>query len=90
MVQPTGEITVPVNTTATTCVKAIADPGGIDVTESVQWQTGTAGVVTVYDQSEDPMCVLAGATPNTTTLFATYTSTTGTITSNSVTVNVTQ
>ena len=36
------------------------------------------------------MCVLAGATTGTTTVYATYISGNNTITSNTVTVNVTQ
>lgn len=82
------------NTTASgnDCVTATAQAGGqtVDVTESVTWQTGTPGVITVYNQSEDPMCVLAGASPGTTTLYATYVSGDTTITSNSITVTVTQ
>jgi hypothetical protein len=91
MISPQSDITLTENTTATQCVKAIADPGGIDVTESVTWQTGTQGLVQVFNQSEDPMCVQStGDQTGTTTLYATYLSGTTTITSNTVTVTVTQ
>jgi hypothetical protein len=90
-VQPMGEITLTVDTTATgtQCVTATAEPGGVDVTESVTWQTGTSGIVEVFNESENPMCVQAQAV-GTTTLFATYPSGNTTVTSNSVTINVTQ
>lgn len=80
------------NTTASgsDCLTATATAGGqtIDVTASVAWQTGTSGVVTVYNGT-DPMCVLAGSQTGSTTVYATYPSGNTTITSNSVTVTVT-
>jgi hypothetical protein len=91
MILPQNDITLTENTTATgtQCVTAKAQPGGIDVTESVTWQTGTAGIVDVFNQSEDPMCVQStGSQTGTTTLFATYQSGDTTLTSNTVTVTV--
>jgi Bacterial Ig-like domain (group 2) len=73
------------------CLTAMATAGGqtVDVTTSVTWQTGTPNVVTVYNGVE-PMCILAGSTPNTTTVYATYVSGDTTLTSNSITVTVTE
>jgi hypothetical protein len=71
-------------------LEAFAQAGGqqVNVTTSVVWQTGTAGVVTVENQV-DPMCVQAGGTANSTTLFAQYTSGSTIINSDSITVTVT-
>jgi trimeric autotransporter adhesin len=89
MILPQGNISLTENTTATQCVTAKAQPGGIDVTESVTWQTGTSGLVDVFNQSEDPMCVEStGSQTGTTTLFATYQSGNTLLTSNTVTVTV--
>jgi hypothetical protein len=82
---------LPVDTTASggDCLTAIATAGGeqVDVTASVTWQTGTAGILTV-ENAVDPMCVQSSSTTGPTTVFAQYTSGTNTITSNSVTVTV--
>jgi uncharacterized protein YjdB len=82
---------LPENTTATggDCLTAKATAGGqtIDVTASVTWQTGTPGVVTVANDT-DPMCVLSGGQPGSTTVFAQYISGDNTINSNSVTITV--
>jgi hypothetical protein len=72
------------------CLTATATAGGqqIDITTSVTWQTGTAGVLTVQN-GINPMCVQSLTMAEATTVFATYVSGNGTITSNSVTVTVT-
>lgn len=82
-------ISLPVSSTATTCFTAKATAGGqtIDVSSSVTWQTANTSLITV-ENGEDPMCPQSLATGGTTTVFATYISGTNTITSNSVTVNV--
>jgi hypothetical protein len=76
--------------TGNDCLTATATSGGqkIDVTASVTWETGTANIVTVAN-GEDPMCVESSTTPGVTTVYATYISGDTTITSNSVTVTVT-
>ena len=86
-----SSITLPVSSTATTCLTAMATAGGtsVDVTSSVTWQSGNTSLVTV-ENGEDPMCPLSSATAGTTTIFATYISGTSTITSNSVSVTVSQ
>lgn len=90
--RPDSSFSIPVNTTATgsQCLEAWATAGGqqVNVTTSVTWQTGTAGVVTVENQV-DPMCVQSGATANSTTLFAQYTSGSTIINSDSINVTVT-
>lgn len=90
VVSPTS-ITLPVSSTATTCLTATATAGGtsVPVTSSVTWQSGNTALVTV-ENGEDPMCPQSTATAGTTTIFATYISGTSTITSNSVSVTVTQ
>lgn len=92
VVSPTS-ISLTVNSTAIppNCLTAKATAGGqtIDVSASVTWQTGNSSLITV-ENGQDPMCPLAGATAGPTTIFATYVSGTSTITSNSVTVNVTE
>ncbi len=73
------------------CLTVQATAGGqtgIDVTGSVTWQTGTAGIITPQG-AEDPECVQAGATPGSTTLYAQYTSGDTIINSDSITVTVT-
>jgi Bacterial Ig-like domain (group 2) len=91
-VQPSS-ISLPVSSTATgtQCLKATASAGGTstDVTASVTWQTGNTSLITVQN-GQDPMCPISSSTPGQTTIFATYVSNNATITSNSVTVNVTQ
>ncbi len=89
-IEPDTNITLLENTTATgtQCVQAMANPGGIDITESVSWQTGTTGIVEVFNTSEDPMCVQAQGMNGSTTLYATYLSGTTTVTSDSITVTV--
>jgi hypothetical protein len=71
------------------CLTATATSGGqqIDVTTSVTWQTNTT-LLTVQN-GVDPMCVQSLTTPGTTTVFATYISGNATVTSNTVTVTVT-
>lgn len=90
---PVTSFSIPENTTATDgdCLTATATAGGqqVDVTASVTWETGTAGVVTV-ENGITPMCVQSSSSANTTTVFATYLSGNTTITSNAVTVTVTQ
>jgi uncharacterized protein YjdB len=73
------------------CLTATATAGGqqIDITTSVTWQTGTAGILTVQN-GINPMCVQSLTMAGPTTVFATYISGNNTITSNSVTVTVTQ
>jgi len=73
------------------CLTVLATAGGqtnIDVTASVTWQTGTAGIITPQG-AEDPECVEAGGTAGSTTLFAQYTSGDTVINSDSITVTVT-
>jgi hypothetical protein len=89
--QPDSSFSIPVNTTATgtQCLEAFATAGGqqVNVTTSVQWQTGTPNVVTPANQI-DPMCLQSGSTPNSTTLFAQYGSGNIVINSDSITVTV--
>jgi hypothetical protein len=77
----------------TQCLLASATAGGqtgIDVTTSVIWQTNSTSLLTVEQQLE-PMCVTAAATgTGTATVYATYTSGSNILTSNSIQVSVTQ
>ncbi len=78
--------------TGSQCLIATASSGGqsIDVTSSVTWQEGGANTSLVtLEQQTDPMCVTAGSSPGTATIFATYVSGSNTITSNSISVTVT-
>jgi trimeric autotransporter adhesin len=87
-----GSITVTESSTATTCFTAEATLSSgpeQDLSSTVTWVSNNTSLVTV-ENGEDPMCVLAGATTGTTTVYATYISGNNTITSNTVTVNVTQ
>jgi hypothetical protein len=88
---PDSSFTIPVDTTATgsQCLEAWATAGGqqVNVTTSVQWQTGTPSIVTPENQI-DPMCVQSGDLPGSTTLFAQYTSGSTIINSDSITVTV--
>ena len=88
-----SSITLTVSSTATgsNCLTAKATAGGQtpDVSASVTWESANTSVVTVFN-GQDPMCVQSSATPGQTTVFATYISGNNTITSNSVTVAVTQ
>jgi hypothetical protein len=59
-----------------------------DLTSTVTWVSSSTNVTVENDT--DPMCVQAGASTGTATIYATYVSGTNTITSNTVTVNVTQ
>jgi hypothetical protein len=70
---------------------AIASAGGqsVDVTTSVTWQANPSTLVTL-EQQTDPMCVTAGSTAGTATIYATYVSGSNVVTSNSITVTVTQ
>jgi trimeric autotransporter adhesin len=75
----------------TQCLTAIATAGGqsIDVTTSVTWQTDSTTLITL-EQQTTPMCVTAGSTTGTATIYATYVSGGNTITSNVIQVSVTQ
>ncbi|MFY9951117.1 MAG: Ig-like domain-containing protein [Candidatus Sulfotelmatobacter sp.] len=75
----------------TQCLTAIASAGGqsVDVTTSVTWQANPSTLVTL-EQQTDPMCVTAGSTAGTATIYATYVSGSNVVTSNSITVTVTQ
>lgn len=59
-----------------------------DLTSTVTWVSSNTNVTVENDT--DPMCVQAGATTGSATIYATYVSGSNTITSNTVTVNVTQ
>lgn len=94
VLSPDTSFTMAANSTAGTgngqCLKVLATAGGqtgIDVTSSVQWQTGTPNVITPQG-AEDPECVQSGS-GGTTTLFAQYTSGSTVINSDSITVTVT-
>jgi hypothetical protein len=72
------------------CLTVQATAGGqtgIDVTSSVTWQTGTAGIITPQG-AENPECVQSGALAGSTTLFAQYTSGSTVINSDPITVTV--
>jgi hypothetical protein len=73
------------------CLTASATAGGqsIDVTTSVTWQTDNTTLITL-EQDEEPMCVTAGSTTGTATIYATYVSGSNTVTSNVIQVSVTQ
>lgn len=81
------------STTTSDCLSAIATAGGqtVDVTTSVTWNTGS-GTATLLqvENGVSPMCVTSEATTGTDTIFATYESNGALITSNSVSVTVTQ
>ncbi|MFY9977444.1 MAG: Ig-like domain-containing protein [Candidatus Sulfotelmatobacter sp.] len=79
------------SSTATTCFTAMASAGGqsVDVSASVTWQTANTSLISV-ENGEDPMCVESSTSTGTTTVYAQYTSGSNIITSNSVTVTVTQ
>lgn len=72
------------------CLIATATAGGqsIDVTTSVTWQTNNTSLITLEQQVE-PMCVTAGSTTGNATVYATYVSGSNTVTSNVITVSVT-
>jgi hypothetical protein len=74
----------------TQCLTASATAGGqsIDVTTSVTWQSDNTTLITL-EQQEEPMCVTAGSTAGTATVFATYVSGSNTVTSNVIQVTVT-
>jgi trimeric autotransporter adhesin len=83
---------LPVSSTTTTdCLSAIATAGGqtVDVTTSVTWETASTDLLQVENQVS-PMCVQSLTDTGTTTVFATYQSNGALITSNSVSVTVTQ
>jgi uncharacterized protein YjdB len=95
VLSPNTSFTMAASSTAATgtngqCLTVLATAGGqtgIDVTASVQWQTGTAGIITPQG-AEDPQCVQSGSLGGSTTLFAQYTSGTTVINSDSITVTV--
>jgi hypothetical protein len=55
----------------------------------VTWNTDNTTLITV-ENGEDPMCFMTGSSVGPATIFATYDSNGTTITSNTVSVNVTQ
>jgi trimeric autotransporter adhesin len=87
-------VTLPVNSTASgdsQCITATATLSGgqtQDISATVTWNAVSTSLVTV-ENGEDPMCFLTGSTTGTTTINATYTSNGTTITSNNVSVTVT-
>ena len=92
----TGNITsfsIPESSTAESpdCLVAEATAGGgpVDVSASVNWQTDNTSLLQV-ENAVDPMCVTSLAATGTAHIFATYVSNGVTLTSNSVTVTVTQ
>jgi trimeric autotransporter adhesin len=90
LVSPTS-ISVPVSSTASgsNCLTAKAQPGDVDVTTTVTWNT--PGTLVTVENAVEPMCVQAGDTAGPTTVNATYTLGDGTvITSNTVDVTVSQ
>ncbi|MGA9508103.1 MAG: Ig-like domain-containing protein [Candidatus Sulfotelmatobacter sp.] len=93
VVGPETSFSLPVNSIATgdQCLTAKATAGGttVDVTASVTWVAGSTSIITVQN-GVDPMCVTSLAQAGPTTIVAQYISGTNTITSNTVTVNVTQ
>jgi hypothetical protein len=72
------------------CLTASAIAGGqtVDVTTSVTWETDSTTLITL-EQQTTPMCVTAGQTPGTATIFATYVSGSNTVTSNVIDVTIT-
>ena len=87
-------VSIPMNSTATgssQCITAMATLSGggtQDVSSTVTWNTNNTTLITV-ENGEDPMCFLTGSTTGQATINATYISNQNTITSNNVTVNVT-
>jgi hypothetical protein len=69
--------------------KATAGGTTVDVTASVTWLPGNASIITVQN-GVTPMCVTSLTVLGPTTIVAQYTSGTNIITSNTVTVTVTQ
>ena len=88
-------VTLPVDSTASgnsQCITATATLSGgqtQDISATVTWNAVDTTLVTV-ENGEDPMCFLTGASGGTTTINATYDSNGNTITSNNVSVTVTQ
>ena len=87
-VTPTS-LTMTVSETSTTGLYAYATVGGqqVDVSSTVTWVSNNTTYVTV-ENGEDPEYVESGATAGSTTVYCTYVSGTTTLTSNTVTVNV--
>jgi hypothetical protein len=82
------------NTTASgsqciTAMATVSSGGTQDISATVTWNTNNTTLITV-ENGEDPMCFLTGSSTGTATIYATYDSNGTTITSNSVSVNVTQ
>ncbi|MGA7929384.1 MAG: Ig-like domain-containing protein [Candidatus Sulfotelmatobacter sp.] len=82
------------NTTASgsqciTASAAVSGGGTQDISATVTWNTNNTTLITV-ENGEDPMCFLTGSSTGNATIFATYDSNGTTITSNSVSVMVTQ
>jgi hypothetical protein len=88
-----GSTSLPVSSTATTCftAKATLSTGGPeqDVTATATWISNNTTLVTVQN-GQMPMCPQSSTTMGQTQVFAQYTSGNNTITSNLVTVTVTQ
>lgn len=88
LVQPSS-ISLPESSTAngTNCLTAKAQPGNVDVTTTVTWQT--PGTLITVENGEEPMCVESSTDSGPTTVYAQYTLGDGTvITSNTVDVTV--
>jgi hypothetical protein len=74
------------------CLVANATAGGqtIDVTSTVTWQEGgTNTSLVTLEQQTDPMCVTAGSSVGSGTIYATYLSGSNNVTSNVIDVTVT-
>src|SRR6202167_6353284 len=88
-------VSLPENTTASgssqciTATAAVSSGGTQDISATVTWNTDNTTLITV-ENGEDPMCFLTGSSTGNATIYATYDSNGTTITSNSVSVNVTQ
>jgi hypothetical protein len=89
-VSPTS-VSLPESSTATTCFTAEATLSSgpeQDVTATATWVSSNTNVT--VENGVDPMCVQSGTSTGTATVYAQYTSGSNLITSNTVTVNVTQ
>jgi trimeric autotransporter adhesin len=88
-------VSLPENTTASgssqciTATAAVSSGGTQDISATVTWNTDNTTLITV-ENGEDPMCFLTGSSTGNATIFATYDSNGTTITSNTVSVMVTQ
>jgi trimeric autotransporter adhesin len=85
-------VSLPENSTATqglTATATLSDGTTTDVSATVNWVSNNTTIVNVFN-GEDPMFVESSTTAGNTTVYATYVSGTTTLTSNSVTVTVTE